>query len=597
MGKDIKTNYADFSLSMKRGIVLLRKNYHFLLLFFFSMLNMLYMHYQFLVTIGIDFYFAKTSVLDNFLAVLIDVTTIFLLFLLLSWGRVKTSLTFTFILTLTLSYSNIIYSRFFGQYLSLSAIGQAGNINDNVVIQSILSEIRIYDMFHILFIFLFILLLYFIRNKNILTKVSLHILGIVWTLVLILVLVSHSIYIFQGSFERSIQTLFPSYSDNSDHPNWENVYPNWATFHKGLFRSVFINHFFNGAGIELSTTQIQSIEEEYMNYKGRVTGKTVNNGIQNIIFILAESYLAASSDLIIDGKEITPYLNALKRDSNVYYNGHVIPNAKIGKSSDGQLIYMTGLLPLPFEVTVSCAKNDSLVSLPDLLLKQKIVEHTQILVPTSPSLWEQNAMNKVYNFKKMYSKNDYSRNQTGDDLVDEEIFEFAKQLDAKMPSNSFSLILSLSMHEPFDEYVEHGFQLKDHRIPLRLKNYLITTHYFDEQIGKYIEHLKTDDLYDKSIIVIASDHEPHLEDLYTNGTISKELPLYIINGGFDKSKVWTGTCNQLDVYTTLLDILGVNNKWRGLGHTLLDPNYSNSVTNEAWKLSEWIIYGDYFRKK
>ena len=99
------------------------------------------------------------------------------------------------------------------------------------------------------------------------------------------------------------------------------------------------------------------------------------------------------------------------------------------------------------------------------------------------------------------------------------------------------------------------------------------------------------------MIVIASDHEPHLEDLYTEGTISKELPLYIINGGFDKSKVWTGTCNQLDVYTTLLDILGVKSKWRGLGHTLLDPNYSNSVTNEAWQLSEWIIYGDYFRKK
>jgi lipoteichoic acid synthase len=258
---------------------------------------------------------------------------------------------------------------------------------------------------------------------------------------------------------------------------------------------------------------------------------------------------------------------------------------------------MTGLLPLRTEVTVGFAKNDSLVGFPDLLLKQGIVKHTQILVPTSPSLWEQNAMNNVYHIEKMYSKKDYSMNQTGDDLVDEEIFEFAKQLDAKMPSNSFSLILSLSMHEPFDEYVEHGFQFEDNSLPIRYKNYLITSHYFDEQIGKYIKHLKADGLYDKSIIVIASDHEPLLHNMDMEGKVSKELPLYIINGGFDKSKVWTGTCNQLDVYTTLLDIIGVKSKWRGLGHTLLDPNYSNSVTNKAWQLSEWIIYGDYFRKK
>lgn len=558
---------------------------------------MLYMHYQFLILIGIDFYLAKTSVLDNFLAVLLDVTAVFILSLLFCWGRVKTSLTVTFILTLILSFSNIIYSRFFGQYLTFSAIGQTGNINDNVVIQSILSEIRIYDIFHFLFLLLFVLALVRFRKKRILTIVSIRILGVIWTLVLVLIMVSHSIYLLHGSFERSIQTIFPSYSESSEHPNWENVYPNWATFHEGLFRTVIINHIFNSGEIELSTAQIQSIREEYTNYAERVTGKTVDDSIQNVIFILAESYLAVLSDLVIDGKEITPNLNALKRDSNVYYNGHVIPNAKIGKSSDGQMIYMTGLLPLRSEVTVSRAKNDSLVGFPGLLLKKGMVRNTQILVPTSPSLWEQNDMNTVYGIKTMYSKNDYSKNQSGDDLVDEEIFEFAKHLDIKMPSNSFSLILSLSMHEPYDECVDHGFRLEDNSLPIRFKNYLITSHYFDVQIGKYIEHLKSVGLYDNSLIVIASDHEPHFEDLYKNGKVSKELPLYIINGGFDKKNAWTGKCNQLDVYTTLLDIIGVESEWRGLGHTILDPHYSNSVTDKTWQLSEWIINGDYFRQE
>jgi len=405
-------------------------------------------------------------------------------------------------------------------------------------------------------------------------------------------------YMVHGSFERAIQTLFPSYSENSDHPNWENVYPNWATFHKGLFRSVFIDNLvICSEGFQLSSAQIQAIEEESINNNNRIAGKTVDDGIKNVIFILVESYLSVTSDLKIDGKEITPNLNALKRDSNVYYNGHVLPNAKIGKSSDGQLIYMTGLLPLRSEVTVSRAKNDSLVGLPDLLLKQGFVNYTQILVPTSPSLWEQNPMNKAYNIGVMYSKNDYDDNQDGEDLTDGDIFEFARKLDAKMPSSSFSLLLTLSMHEPFDECVQHGFQLNDNSLPKRYKNYLITTHYFDEQIGKYIEHLKADGLYENSLIVIASDHEPHLNNMDVEGIVSNELPLYIINGGFDKNLAWSGSCNQLDVYTTLLDIMGIESDWRGFGHTLLDPHYSNSVTDKIWQLSEWIINGDYFRHR
>jgi hypothetical protein len=58
---------------------------------------------------------------------------------------------------------------------------------------------------------------------------------------------------------------------------------------------------------------------------------------------------------------------------------------------------------------------------------------------------------------------------------------------------------------------------------------------------------------------------------------------------------WTGTCNQLDVYTTLLDLF-VRDDWCGLGHTLLRPEYNDSYTPQAERLSEWILRGDYFNR-
>ena len=81
------------------------------------------------------------------------------------------------------------------------------------------------------------------------------------------------------------------------------------------------------------------------------------------------------------------------------------------------------------------------------------------------------------------------------------------------------------------------------------------------------------------------------------GKISREIPIFIVNGGIDNDNAWLGECNQLDVYTTLLDILGIQSTWRGLGHTLLNKNYQNSVTGDIQEMSDWIIYSDYFSKK
>ena len=92
--------------------------------------------------------------------------------------------------------------------------------------------------------------------------------------------------------------------------------------------------------------QVAEIEQAYTDYSERTTASTIGTAKPNLIFIIVESYLSQTSDLKVDGKEITPFLNRLKRDSTVYYNGQMQPNINIGESSDGQFIDMTGVLPL-----------------------------------------------------------------------------------------------------------------------------------------------------------------------------------------------------------------------------------------------------------
>ena len=104
--------------------------------------------------------------------------------------------------------------------------------------------------------------------------------------------------------------------------------------------------------------------------------------------------------------------------------------------------------------------------------------------------------------------------------------------------------------------------------------------------------------FDESLILILSDHNVKPEHLAMPAAMARELPVYIINGGFSRNEAWGGACNQLDVYTTILDLLKIEAPWRGLGHTLLTTDYQNSVSDDSrkWDYSEWMISSNYFNQ-
>ena len=578
---------------MKNLIHVTKFDNHFLALFLMPIINLLFMHYQILFTVSLESGCFKSSLFDNLLACLIDVTVILILFMLLTFGRLRISLVFSFILTLILSFCNVFYSRFFSLYLPITSIDQAGNLADTVVIGSMLAGFNLYDLYYPFATILYISI-YKRSNRSNLNRYSTKTMMTLWICVLILVAISHSLYFFHPmTFNRHLrQTLCSS-------PVYNSLWPNWVVFHKGLFRTMFIDNISKTRkSSDLSKEQMDAIKQEYTDYSLRKTSRTAKESIENIIFIIVESYLSSSSDLFVDGKEITPFLNHLKKDSNVYYNGHVKPNVVVGESSDGQFIYMTGLLPLRSEITVSRAKKNTLPGLPKVLKKIRPDLSSQMIIPTTPTLWEQTAMAEAYGIEKLYSKLDYYKEvDNNSDLQDAEIFSYSSKKDSIISSPFFSMILTISMHHPYNVYVEHGFHIKDAKLPENYRNYLITCHYTDTQIGKYLNSLKENGLYDNSLIIIVADHDAHPKFLDMEGKVSPNLPLYIINGGFDTTKVWTGDCNQLDIYTTILDIMGIDSEWKGLGHTLLNIEYKNSLTDKTWELSDLIINGDYFNKE
>ena len=117
-------------------------------------------------------------------------------------------------------------------------------------------------------------------------------------------------------------------------------------FHVGCIRYLLSDLYDYYNPKVLTSEELREIEEVRNDTNGKTSDNLDNPDLKNVVIVLLESFLSLSSDLIVDNKRITPFLDSLKHSHDVYYNGHVKSNITIGESGDGQFIYMTGLLSL-----------------------------------------------------------------------------------------------------------------------------------------------------------------------------------------------------------------------------------------------------------
>ena len=580
---------------MKNSIIN-KTNADLLLLAILCMLNFLFMHYFFVTNLMIEMSVYLFAFLTNFFSCIFDLSILFLI----CWGilkfNIRNALIFLFILSWVISFVNVFYGRFFMQYIPLSAFSQVGSITDGIVVDSIMSGFKWWDIYYLLSFIVFLIVIVRMRHqkvhsnrKQIVLMLFLPILAIVG------IFLSYSAYHFAKPDCRYNFELFKARINELiiEPESCKDSFPNGIRFQSGLLRPFLAELVESFSPYNLTDEQRESIKKEYMNLNDRTTDHVRNPEIRNVIFLLLESFMSSTSELEVDGKYITPFLDSLKRSENVYYNGHLHSNITIGESGDGQLIYMTGLLPLRSVLAVGVAKDDTIPSLPNTLKNKMKIDRTEIVIPSRPGMWQQENMNRVYGIDNCYSQLD----TLGVEMDDKVAFDMAKRTGKSLVNPFYSMVLSLSTHLPYRDFIDPEFILKDDTYPHAYLAYLNACHNLDNQIRSYFNHLKKEGMYDNSLIVIASDHPAHLGTLCMENRIDDCIPLYIINGNIDKEKCYLGDCNQIDVFTTILDVLNLDTEWHGLGKTLLNPNYTNSISDKTWQISEWIIRGNYFKKE
>ena len=557
----------------------------FWLSFTMSAMNLFVMHYYILCTASMDDESNFTRFVDNILGVSIDLTVITLAAYFICYKKLKATATVTFFITLLWSLSNVIYSRFFHHYISISAMAQGGSLFDSFMLDCLKSSFQWPDCY-----FLLVMLVFLFLTKNFKFQIRRPVskLFILLLFCIMADILGYVIYCSLSPERRYIRFLADRIEARHFSNSLQLCNPNVSSFRRGSIRALSTEMTMNLKGpIELNRTQRAEIDSLIHQQQ------TIHNQSRelitprNVIFIIIESYMSFVSDMKIDGKDVTPFLNRLKRDSCTFYNGEMLKNVTIGESSDGQFIYMTGLLPLRSVVTISQARKNSLPP----SLTQQLGYSSRMLIPTVETMWRQDEMCRQYGFDSLYTSKDYGHGYNSI-LTDEQIFQLAMQKDSTSQHPFFSVILTMSMHQPYTEQIDPTFPISTKTMREDLASYLNKCHYTDKQIELYFNHLHKTGLFDNSLIILAADHPVLSTDF---GGVSDAIPFYLVYSQGLPSGLWHGPCHQVDIYATLVDLLCDKSSWYGMGRSLLRTSHMPKITESDWNLSEQIIMGDYFQ--
>jgi len=315
-------------------------------------------------------------------------------------------------------------------------------------------------------------------------------------------------------------------------------------------------------------------------------------GRDNIVFILVESLESWVIDAEVEGQVIMPRLSGMLRDSTTFYAPNVLTQVRAGRSIDGQLIYVTGLLPMLQGVHATEYPNNTYPSLPKALTA-KNGAHTYLVTGDKIQTWNQKDFAHEVGIDKYFSRPDFTmaeatgkRKRIGDRaLVRQTIDKINDGLLWPVGEKAYLQVVTYSTHDPFEIPDELKTVSFSSAVPEVMANYMAAARYTDSAIGELVDYLRSRPDYDRTLIVIVGDHEglaSHRSEIRESAigarTVSAEkfTPFIVLNSTIPGR--YDGVMGQVDVYPSLMTLVGMTDyEWQGLGQSIFDTGHPDAA--------------------
>ncbi|MDR0268137.1 LTA synthase family protein [Paenibacillus sp.] len=327
----------------------------------------------------------------------------------------------------------------------------------------------------------------------------------------------------------------------------------------------------------------------------------------HLIMVQFESLQNFVLNTSIEKQQITPVLNALSKES--LYFPHVFQQIGAGNTSDAEFLSNTSIYPFGASAMSHKYGNRKLSSLAKLMQGKGYVANTFHV--NDVSFWNRDQLYPALGFDKYYDKqyfNGEKFNRFGPS--DEELFHVGADKLQEMDQRHkkfYSQFVTASSHSPFivpDD--KKRLNLSQHLQKGKLGHYLTAINYSDYALGTFIERLKQNGLWDKSVLVVYGDHFGLNKKLHDPKKISQTLGIpyhkqlstfnipFIIHlpgqlHGQDVDRVG----GQIDFLPTIANIMGIDldaEGFKAFGHDLL--NVKHNIIGIRYYLPTGAFFND-----
>ncbi|MDP4086198.1 MAG: LTA synthase family protein [Bacillota bacterium] len=311
----------------------------------------------------------------------------------------------------------------------------------------------------------------------------------------------------------------------------------------------------------------------------------------NVIYVSLESFQNFMIDYKMpNGQEVTPFLNSLTHDENTFYFDHFYHQTGQGKTSDAEFLMENSLYPLS-SGAVFINKDQNTYQAAPAILDQKGYT-TAVFHGNYKTFWNRNVMYKQLGYDQFFDASYYDMskdNIKNYGMKDIPFFKESIPMLEGLKQPFYTKFITLSNHFPFEMDPEDtSFPVGDFGDPI-VNNYFQSAHYMDDALKQFFDALKADGLYDKTVIILYGDHYGISEN--HNAAMAKvlgvpkitptinadlqEVPLFIhvpnVKGGVQHQ--YGG---EVDVRPTLLHLLGIDTKdYIEFGSDLLSKDHRN----------------------
>ena len=299
----------------------------------------------------------------------------------------------------------------------------------------------------------------------------------------------------------------------------------------------------------------------------------------NIVVIITESlgreYLGAfnKDNNIPDYKSYTPFLDSLAQNSMIYTNAF----ANGSKSIHGMSSVIAGIPSFQDAFTSSPYPKQKMESLVSVL--NELGYDTSFFHGAANGSMGFLGFGNILGYDHYYGRTEFNNDKEFDGswgIWDEPFMQFMKQELDKKKAPFFSTIFTVSSHEPFIPPAKYKDTFPKGTIPMHT-----VVGYTDYAFKKFFEAAKKQPWFNNTIFIITADHCNQVAYPYYNQVINRQaVPILIYKPNSNLKGVNTHFAQQIDIYPTLLDMIGYKKPFRSWGRSLLgDKNSKPFVFN------------------